>query len=159
MTLHMLKLEPKMDRLVRWAGNRGLLPQRGEDDLGYALHALLTAAFGEFAPKPFALQRDPKRPAALLAYSAHDPAALREHAASFAEPDVTAALGVADMATKPMPDRFPASRRLGFTEIAALVETVLDRIGRQAADSLEAVLHLDGLARRAAEGVVRARAA
>ncbi len=51
------------------------------------------------------------------------------------------------------------ARRLGFTDIAALVETVLDRIGHQPADSLDAVLDLDATARRAAQTVVGARAA
>ena len=41
-------------------------------------------------------------------------------------------------------------RRLGFTEIAVLVERVLDRLGSPAADSLESIVDLDGLARRAA---------
>ena len=51
------------------------------------------------------------------------------------------------------------ARRLAFTDIAALVETVLDRIGHQPADSLDAVLDLDAAARRAAQAVVGARAA
>ena len=114
MTLRMLKLEPDVQRLVRWAGARGLMARHGEDDLGYALHALLAAAFGEFAPKPFALQHESGRPASLLAYTTNDPSALRDHAAAFAEPDVTATLGVEGMAAKDMPDRFLAGRRIGF---------------------------------------------
>ena len=51
------------------------------------------------------------------------------------------------------------ARRLAFTDIAALVETVLDRIGHQPADSLDAVLDLDAAARRAAQAVVGAQAA
>lgn len=50
-------------------------------------------------------------------------------------------------------------RRLGFTEIAALVEAVLDRLGSPPAETLEAVLELDGAARRAAEGIAAAKAA
>jgi CRISPR system Cascade subunit CasE len=46
MSLTMIKLEPDMGRLIRWAQKRGLREQRGEDDLGYALHALLVATFG-----------------------------------------------------------------------------------------------------------------
>ena len=114
MTLHLLKVQPDMMRLGRWARDHGLLPARGDDDLGYALHALLAAAFGELAPKPFVLQRDEARPAALLAYSTRDPAELRDHAASFAEPDALAALGVDGFAAKAMPERFSVARRLGF---------------------------------------------
>ena len=50
-------------------------------------------------------------------------------------------------------------RRLGFTGIAALVEAVLARIGPCAADSLGAVLELDGAARGAAHQHLAARAA
>jgi CRISPR system Cascade subunit CasE len=114
MTLHLFKLQPDMPRLVRWAAEHRLLPRRGDDDLGYALHAVLAAAFGEFAPKPFALQRDANRPAALLAYSEHAPDVLRDHAAAFAEPDTAAALGLDSLAAKAMPERFAAARRLGF---------------------------------------------
>lgn len=114
MTLHLLKLQPDMVRLGRWARDHRLLPARGDDDLGYALHALLAAAFGELAPKPFLLQQDAPRPAALLAYSVHRIDALRDHAAAFAEPDALAALGVDALAGKAMPDRFAAGRRLGF---------------------------------------------
>ncbi len=51
------------------------------------------------------------------------------------------------------------ARRLGFTEIADLVAAVLDRLGCPAADNLDAVLDLDGAARRAAHGIAAARAA
>lgn len=115
MSLHLLKLQPDMVRLGRWARDHRLLPARGDEDLGYALHALLAAAFGDLAPKPFLLQRDVSRPAALLAYSAQEPDALRDHAASFAEPDALAALGVDGLAAKAMPERFAVGRRLGFT--------------------------------------------
>lgn len=51
------------------------------------------------------------------------------------------------------------ARRLGFTEIAALVESVLERLGPQRADSLDAVLDVDAAARRAAQRLVGVRAA
>ena len=50
-------------------------------------------------------------------------------------------------------------RRLGFTEIAALVEAVMDRLGSPAADTLDDVMELDGAARRAAESIAAAKAA
>ena len=50
-------------------------------------------------------------------------------------------------------------RRLGFTAIATLVEAVLERLGPQAADSLDAVLDLDASARRAAHQIAAAKAA
>ena len=51
------------------------------------------------------------------------------------------------------------ARRLRFTDIAALVEDVLGRMGAPAADTLDAVLALDGAARRTATGFAAARAA
>jgi 1-deoxy-D-xylulose-5-phosphate reductoisomerase len=50
-------------------------------------------------------------------------------------------------------------RRLGFTEIAALVEAVLERLGSHPADSLDAVLDLDASARRTAHRIAAAKAA
>jgi len=50
-------------------------------------------------------------------------------------------------------------RRLGFAAIAGLVEAVLERLGPQAADSLDAVLDLDASARRAAHQIAAAKAA
>ena len=44
-------------------------------------------------------------------------------------------------------------RRLGFTEIAVLVERVMDRLGSPVADTLEAVMALDETARRVARQV------
>jgi 1-deoxy-D-xylulose-5-phosphate reductoisomerase len=49
--------------------------------------------------------------------------------------------------------------RIGFLDIAATVEAVLERLGTPPAETLEAVMALDGAARQAAEGVTAARAA
>ncbi len=50
-------------------------------------------------------------------------------------------------------------KRLGFTEIATLVEAVLDRLGSPGAETLDAVIELDAAARRAAESIAAAKAA
>lgn len=50
-------------------------------------------------------------------------------------------------------------KRLRFTDIAGVIETVLGAIPATAADSLESILEADRRARAAAEGAVRARAA
>ena len=50
-------------------------------------------------------------------------------------------------------------RRIGFLDIADTVARVLDALGTQPADTLEAVVALDNSARRAAEGFAAARAA
>ena len=99
---------------MRWAGDRGLLPRRG-DDLGYAFHALLTASFGELAPRPFAVQQHPRLPAQVLAYSNHPAVELREAASLYAEPAAVAALGLPSLVGKAMPEQFTSGQRLGFT--------------------------------------------
>jgi CRISPR system Cascade subunit CasE len=111
----MLQFAPDVARLIRWAGRQRLLHPRQEDDLGYALHAVLRAAFADSAPTPFVLVRDAVRPPKLLAYSSNSAATLREQAAAFAEPEAITILGLTDLAEKQMPDRFAAGRRLGFS--------------------------------------------
>ncbi len=55
--LLMLRLLPNMAALARWVAATG---QRAlQEDTGYALHAVLRAALGELAPKPFALLERP----------------------------------------------------------------------------------------------------
>ena len=115
MTLHMIKLVPDMPLLIRWAERQRLLDRTHEDDLGYALHAALRAAFGELAPQPFAMMTARVRSPELLGYTAHDAGALRDHASSFADPEIPGVVGLASLAGKPMPDSFAAGRRLGFT--------------------------------------------
>ena len=50
-------------------------------------------------------------------------------------------------------------RRIGFLDIAATVERVLERLGPRRAGSLDDVIALDTEARRAAEGFTTSRAA
>ncbi len=50
-------------------------------------------------------------------------------------------------------------RRIGFLDIAAMVEAVLDRLGSRRADTLEQVMQLDAEARRCAAGLEQALAA
>ncbi|MFJ5489296.1 type I-E CRISPR-associated protein Cas6/Cse3/CasE, partial [Hansschlegelia beijingensis] len=114
MSLTMIQLRPDMNRVIRFAERERLMADRAGDDLGYAFHALLTAAFGALAPKPFALQMRIGRPAHLLGYAAASADALRDHAAAFAEPDVVQAICLQDLAGKPMPERWKPGARLGF---------------------------------------------
>jgi CRISPR system Cascade subunit CasE len=115
MTLHMIKLTPDVPKLIRWAGRQNLLDRRHEDDLGYAWHAALRAAFGDLAPKPFALLTKRGRSPELLGYTAHDADAMRDHALSLADPEIPGVIGLSSLASKPMPDSFVSGRRLGFS--------------------------------------------
>jgi CRISPR system Cascade subunit CasE len=115
MTLHMIKLVPDVPQLIRWADRQRLLDRTHEDDLGYALHTVLLAAFGDLAPRSFALVTERVRSPELLGYTAHDADALRDHALSFADPQIPSMIGLPSLAGKPMPSDFAIGRRLGFT--------------------------------------------
>ena len=49
-SLYLLHTQPDPQRLAAWAARHRLLDKEG--DLGYALHALLHAAFGEQVSAP-----------------------------------------------------------------------------------------------------------
>ena len=87
-SLYLLHTQPDPQRLAAWAARHRLLDKEG--DLGYALHALLHAAFGEQAPQPF---RYLDAEQGLLAYTRLDATGLAQRVA-LAEPDVAAALGL-----------------------------------------------------------------
>lgn len=69
--LHMLSLQIDAEALIRFAQSQGLNHVHDED-LGYAIHAWLSACFGERAPKPFRLLNSHGPRLHLLAYSEHD---------------------------------------------------------------------------------------
>jgi CRISPR system Cascade subunit CasE len=112
--LYLLHTQPDPQRLAAWAARNRLLDQQG--DLGYALHALLHAAFGEHAPQPF---RYLDAEQGLLAYTRLSPAELAQ-CAVLAEPDVAAALGLgqtlhhAGLNARPFPTQWATGHTLGF---------------------------------------------
>jgi len=112
--LYLLHTQPDPQRLAAWAARHRLLDSQG--DLGYALHALLHAAFGEHAPQPF---RYLDAEQGLLAYTRLSAAELAQCAA-LAEPDVAAALGLgqtlhhAGLSARPFPTQWAAGHMLGF---------------------------------------------
>jgi len=112
--LYLLHTQPDPQRLAAWAARHRLLD--GQGDLGYALHALLNAAFGEHAPQPFRYFDADK---GLLAYTRLSPAELTQCVA-LADPDVVAALGLgqtlrqAGMNVRPFPTQWAPGHVLGF---------------------------------------------
>lgn len=114
--LHMVKLAPDVSRLAVWAERNRLVGPAG--DLGYAVHAALAAAFGEHAPKPFRMVETGagrnRAPVSLYGYSEAGGPALLDHAGAFADPDVSAVLGLESLATKVMPATWEEGRPLGF---------------------------------------------
>ena len=115
MTLHLHSFRPDLGRLLRLAARERLLPPG--DDPGYAIHAVLAAAFGEHAPKPWMLLAPGQGggPAGrLLAYATAPLDVLRQHAATFADPAFAAPLALDDAESRPMPTKFVTGTRLGF---------------------------------------------
>ena len=112
--LYLLHTQPDPQRLAAWAARHRLLDKEG--DLGYALHALLHAAFGEHAPQPF---RYLDAEQGLLAYTSLDAAGLAQLVA-LADPDVAAALGLGQtrqhggMNVRPFPTQWAVGHTLGF---------------------------------------------
>lgn len=112
--LYLLHTQPDPQRLAAWAAHHRLLDSQG--DLGYALHALLRAAFGEQAPQPF---RYLDAEQGLLAYTRLSAVELAQHAA-LADADVAAALGLgqtlqhAGLSARLFPTQWAAGHALGF---------------------------------------------
>lgn len=113
-SLYLMHTQPDPQRLAAWAARHHLLDKEG--DLGYALHALLHAAFGEQAPQPF---RYLDAEQGLLAYTRLDATGLAQLAA-LADPDVAAALGLGQtrrhggMNVRPFPTQWAVGHTLGF---------------------------------------------
>lgn len=113
-SLYLMHTQPDPQRLAAWAARHRLLDKEG--DLGYALHALQRAAFGEHAPQPF---RYLDAEEGLLAYTRLDANELVQRAA-LAAPDVAAALGLGQtsrlggMSVRPFPTQWAVGHALGF---------------------------------------------
>lgn len=105
---------PDPRRLASWAARHRLVDARG--DLGYAVHALLRAVFGEDAPQPYRyLDADQ----GLLAYTRLDHESMRQRVAT-ADAEVVEALGLPSTSEyrgyslRPYPMNWPAGHRLRF---------------------------------------------
>jgi CRISPR system Cascade subunit CasE len=113
-SLYLMHTQPDPQRLAAWAARHRLLDKEG--DLGYALHALLHAVFGEQAPQPF---RYLDAEQGLLAYTRLSAAELTQLAA-LADPDVAVALGLgqtlhhAGLSARPFPTQWAVGHALGF---------------------------------------------
>jgi CRISPR system Cascade subunit CasE len=109
----MIRLDPDMARAMEWGAREKFLKPGGDD--GCLWHALLKAAFGTFAPKPFRLvEPSGGCPSYLVGYVNTKEDALCGHAATYADPAVAAAIGLSTLAIKPMPNSFARGRKLGF---------------------------------------------
>jgi CRISPR system Cascade subunit CasE len=122
--LHLVRLALDAARLFDLEKRLQLPP--GGADLGYLVHCQLGTLFGELAPTLFALERGARpdaRTVGVLAYSAHDGAALRAHAQTFADPRAYAACDWDTFASKPMPS-LVGGETLGFeVRVSPVVRT------------------------------------
>lgn len=146
MTFQLLRLQPDAKALAVWATRHGVLSPDG--DYGYALHGLLSAAFGEQAPKPFRYMGNKQ---GLLAYTLENLETLRLHA-SLATPDVARALGLNELDARPFPSAWKEGQTLGFEVRVRPVIRAKD--GRERDAFLHAVDAIpaaegDGIAQRA----------
>lgn len=114
-SLHMIELHLNASRLIEFAQQQGINKNRDED-LGYATHAWLQAAFGKLAPKPYRLLSSPGQASMrVLGYSKHSADEIFLQAQSFADPLVISA-GNLDrpIPGKIMPSAWKEGQRLGF---------------------------------------------
>lgn len=108
MTFQLLHLQPDTEALAVWATRHGVLSPDG--DYGYALHGLLSAVFGEQAPKPFRYMGNKQ---GLLAYTLENLETLQLHA-SLATPDIARVLGLNELDARPFPSAWKEGLSLGF---------------------------------------------
>ena len=85
---HLIHLQPDLKRLLPWAQRQGLIPDKGQGDLGYAFHAALRAAFADLAPQPFSFRSGQ----GFLAYTTQ--AKAMRLAVAMANPEVAHILGL-----------------------------------------------------------------
>ena len=108
-TLYMIRGEISVNDFHRWMGDKRLA------DPDHAMHCLLTEGFGELAPKPFRLITPRGQSTGFLyGYARADAAALRDAAASYADPEHCRALPPEKLDSKTMPADWPPGKRLGF---------------------------------------------
>lgn len=125
-SLQMLRFLPDMAALARWVAATG---QRAlQDDTGYALHAVLRAALGELAPKPFALLERPGS-LQLIGYTRRSTQELDRALAQaeVGDPGAARALGLnqpANTLIKPLPADWREGERMSFeVRVAPVVRT------------------------------------
>jgi CRISPR system Cascade subunit CasE len=114
-TLYLVRtvIDPKA---IEWYRERQQLELKGESDRGYALHAYLTALFGNQAPRPFQLEpvKLPSGSLSVLGYTRTCASTLKEQAQEFADPQIWSGVQWEQFSGKPMPS-FRTRQVLAFS--------------------------------------------
>ena len=107
--LQLIRLRPDRIAFQRWGHKNRVLKPNVDD--GYAWHALLLAALGEFAPRPFVVKYD-RHMTELLAYTYSD---TRQWLALAQPVEVINAVGLnVGVDARPMPTNWDCEQRLSF---------------------------------------------
>lgn len=115
--LQMIRTEVNLQSFHRWASSRRLMSQQGAFDPGYAMHCLLTEAFGDLAPRPFRFftpRHNDQTHGVLLGYACANADSLREAIVAYADPLQYKALNPENLISKPMPLQWFRRHQLGF---------------------------------------------
>jgi CRISPR system Cascade subunit CasE len=128
--LHLIQIELDGDALRRWAATTGL----GMADLGYTVHALTRAAYGDLGPQPFRVTpRGRTRDFKLLGYAPAPVGDLIAAAALGAEPQVAACLRQVD--GRPMPEDWRLGLVLDFETRVCPIRRLTGDTGRAEIDA------------------------
>ena len=116
--LFLIRMPVAMDRLARWAGERGWIRHRGNAtgfDEGRALHHLVNEVFGPGEIHTFRLLVAPRRRiGSLYGYCESDGEVLREKGHIQAPPEHLSVLKIDRLEAKAMPTEWAEGRRIGF---------------------------------------------
>ncbi len=116
--LFLIGVPVNVDRLIRWAGDRGWLGHRGAVvgfDEGRALHHLVDETLGPGVLRPFRLFAPQGKPmGTLYGYCGMGDHALKTRARINARPEYLGILALDRMEGKAMPAEWTAGSRLGF---------------------------------------------
>jgi CRISPR system Cascade subunit CasE len=160
--LSMIQIRLDAVGLAKFAQEQGLSPtwsklKPWDEDMSYAVHAWLMAAFGDMAPKPFRFMTVLSRGRqsgriTLLAYMRFDPSLLRERALATADPLVLAASADPDVFThKRLPEKWRQGAIYDFEVLACPVtrnENAEKDVFLRAVDRAKALGQKDGEVKR-----------
>ena len=142
-TLQIVRFEPDVLAFRRWGHQHGLLAP-GVDG-GYAWHALMKAALGDDAPKPFVV-RTRSGSTELLSYTTQD---TRHWLPMGQEEEAIKALGLASLQVRPFPTDWTAGDHASFeVRIRPVVRARTNRDNKRELDAAVHARQADPEARR-----------